>query len=291
MHSDAHVKKILIIGAGNLGTSLFRVLNETQPGSVYLYGKQAYTYQNQDYIPEESYTHFLNAEIINKVSTIIICVQDDRIKEATRAFLLYKLNKKVILHTSGAKDAAELEHLKNRGAYIASLHPLQSFATKFADPRKWHHIVMAFQGDKECYNSAKEITNQLSANLIVLNEDQKIALHIAGVVAANYLVALLSISENILGQAGINQLPKNEIIQPLLNGVAENYKENPVESILSGPLKRGDVNVLRKHIQYLRIHKSKDADLYLAMAKTILNDPKFEIPGSAKIEEILDKYS
>ncbi|KAA3614924.1 MAG: DUF2520 domain-containing protein [Calditrichaeota bacterium] len=282
--------KYLIIGAGNVGTSLFRALDAKFPGKVHLFGKQDYSHQNSDFISEENYTNYLNPKIVNSVKTIIICVQDDRIKEATRSILLYRLTYKNIFHTSGAKDASELEHLENRGAYVASIHPMQSFAQKYSDPKKWNDIILAFQGNEKCLLAAKEISELLKTKFIKLNDDQKVGLHVAGVMVSNYLVALLSVAENIIGQAGIDDISKNDILQPLINGVVENYKNAPADKILSGPIKRGDINVLRRHIQYLQIHKTKDSELYLTLAKVLLNNPKFHIPGRAKLEEILDKY-
>ncbi len=284
-------KKILIIGAGNVGTSLFRALDDKFPGKIHLFGKHDFSYINKKFIKKDDYTNYLNPEIVDPLESIIICVQDDRIKEATRSILLFRLTDKNIFHTSGAKDASELDHLKNRGAYVASVHPMQCFASKFSEPKKWQNIVLAFQGDTKCFPAANELAQKLKAKIITLDEDQKIGLHVAGVMASNYLVALLSVAENILTQAGIDDLSNNEIIQPLLQGVVDNYKNSPADKILSGPLKRGDINVLRRHIQYLRIHKSKDADLYLTLAKVLLNNSKFQIANKTKLEEILDKFS
>ncbi len=284
-------KKILIIGAGNVGTSLFRALDDKFPGKIHLFGKHEFSYINNKFINKDDYTNYLNPEIVDPVESIIICVQDDRIKEATRSVLLFRLTDKNIFHTSGAKDASELDHLKNRGAYVASIHPVQSFASKFSEPKKWQNIVLAFQGDTKCFPAANELAQKLKAKIITLDEDQKIGLHVAGVMASNYLVALLSVAENILVQAGIDDLSNNEILQPLLQGVVDNYKNSPADKILSGPLKRGDINVLRRHIQYLRINKSKDADLYLTLAKVLLNNSKFQIANKTKLEEILDKFS
>ncbi len=288
---DGIKKKILIIGAGNVGTSLYRALSDKLPGKIHLFGKQDYSHQDKRFILKEDYTNFLNPEIVNPVESIIICVQDDRIKESTRSILLFRLTDKNIFHTSGAKEAAELDHLKSRGAHVASIHPMQSFAHKYAAPEKWRDIILAFQGNEICFPAAKEIADNLKSKIISIDEEQKIGLHVAGVMAANYVVAILSVAENILVQAGLDGISKNDILQPLLQGVVDNYKDHPAEDILSGPVKRGDINVLRRHIQYLRIHKSKDADLYLTLAKVLLNNPKFQIPGRAKLEEILDKYS
>jgi predicted short-subunit dehydrogenase-like oxidoreductase (DUF2520 family) len=282
-------KKFLIVGAGNVGTSLYLKLSELYPGKVHLYGRLEWNQFDNIHVAREDYTNYLNPEIVNPVETIFVCVPDDRIKEATRVILMFRLMSKTIFHTSGAKDSSELDHLKNRNAYVASLHPLQSFPVKFLPASKWENIIFAFEGDEIAYTVASAIIEKMNSTIIRLNEDQKVAMHIAGVFASNYFIGLLSVAEGILTQAGITEVPRNELLQPLVQGVVDNYKKSRADDILSGPLKRGDINVIRKHIQYLRIHKS-NVDLYVKMAKVLLKNPQFNIPGSAKLEEILDKY-
>jgi predicted short-subunit dehydrogenase-like oxidoreductase (DUF2520 family) len=284
-------KKILIVGAGNVGTSLFRALNERFPGKIHLFGNKDYSRQNSTYLHEDDYTNYLNPGIVNTVETIIVCVGDDHIKEATQSILPFELVGKFVFHTSGAKSTSELDHLKNKGAHLASIHPMQSFANTYSEPKKWHDIILTFQGDKKCYPAAQEIAENLQAKMICLDEEQKTGLHVAGVMAANYLVALLSAAENILALAGIDNISKNDILQPLVQGVVDNYKKAPADQILSGPIKRGDINVLKQHIQYLKSHKSQDADLYTTLAKVLLNNPKFEIPNRTKMLEILENHS
>lgn len=282
-------KKFLIVGAGNVGTSLYLKLSELHPGKVHIYGRLESNQFENIHVAKEDYTNYLSQEIVDPVETIFICVPDDKIKEASRVLLMHRLMNKTIFHTSGAKDSSELEHLKNRNANVASLHPLQSFPVKFLPPSKWEEIIFAYEGDEKAYIVASGIIEKMNSKIIRLTEDQKVAMHIAGVFVSNYFVGLLSVAEGILTQAGITGVPRNELLQPLAQGVVDNYKKSRADEILSGPLKRGDINVIRKHIQYLRIHKS-NVDLYVQMAKVLLKNPQFNIPGSAKLEEILDKY-
>ncbi len=282
-------KRFLIIGAGNLGTSLYRLLDHLYPGSVYLYGQKERNQFQSKYLTEGDYSNFLTMEMVNNLEVIFLAVPDDSLKEATRKLLLFKQAGRIVLHSSGALGSEELDHIRKRGAHCGSLHPMQSFPQKFIPPDHWNKIIFSFEGDEECLPFVDELMQKTESRLLKLTVDQKLALHIAGVFTANYTTALINLAEGILINAGIKEIPKNEILAPLLKGVAENLEKAPSDSILSGPAKRGDINILRKHLHYLRLTHGP-ADTYLDMVKLLLKNPRFNIPNSAKIEEILTKF-
>ena len=282
-------KRFLIVGPGNVGTSLYRLLDHHYPGTVQLYGRvEANQFQSQ-YVAEGDYSNFLTMEMVARLEVIFVAVPDDYIREATRKLLLFKQRGRVVLHTSGALGSGELEAVSRRGAHCGCLHPMQSFPQKFMSPEHWNEIIFSFEGDEACLPFVEELKEKTQSRLLKLSEDQKIALHIAGVFTANYTTALISLAEGILINAGITEIPKNQILAPLLKGVAQNLSKAPSDRILSGPAQRGDINVLRKHLQYLRMTNGP-ADTYLEMIKVLLNNPRFNIPNSAKIEEILTKF-
>ncbi len=282
-------KRFLIIGAGNLGTSLYRLLDHLYPGSVYLYGLLERNRFQSKYVTEGDYSNFLTIEMVTDLEVIFLAVPDDALKEATRKLLLFKQSGRIVMHSSGALGSEELDHIRKRGAHCGSLHPMQSFPQKFLPPDHWKKIIFSFEGDEECLPFVEKLIQKTESRLLQLTLDQKLALHIAGVFTANYTTALINLAEGILINAGIKGIPKNEILAPLLKGVAENLEKAPSDSILSGPAKRGDINILRKHLQYLRLTDGP-ADTYLEMVKLLLKNPRFNIPNSSKIEEILTKF-
>lgn len=281
-------KKYLIIGAGNVGTSLYRLLTDYHPGRVHLYGRKEPVRFQSKYMVREDYNNFINPALMESIEIIFFTVPDDHIKEASRIIHMYPLAGKKVFHTSGARDSSELQYLAQRGAHVGSLHPMQSFAKKFSPPHMWKNIVCSFEGDDVCFETAKSICEKIEARLMRVTVEQKVAIHIAGVFAANFSIALLNIAEKVLTQAGVNAFPKNEILYPLLNGVVENYQKAPSDEILTGPIKRGDISVLRKHINYMQKNKI-NTTLYLELAYLLLDNPNFSIKNSTRIKELLSK--
>jgi len=287
---NRQVKKLfLIIGAGRIGTSLYHVLNKSQEGCAHLLGKQEWAAFDEGQIAKEHYSTTLSEDLVEEVKAVVFAVQDDRIKDASRVILKYRLKNKCVFHLSGAKGSAELEHLAARGALTGALHPLQSFANPFEDIHHWKNVLFSFEGDKGALLQARDIAQRAKGRLITVSEEQKVAIHLAGVFSANYLVAMLNIAENILHTAGINDLPANEMLYPLLRGVTFNYAQRSSEKILTGPLVRGDVSVLRRHLAFLKRNEG-NSELYVQLARMILENPRFDIADRERIAALIETY-
>ena len=74
-----------------------------------------------------------------------------------------------------------------------------------------------------------------------IDPSKKTLYHAGAVVASNYLVALASLSVKFFGQVGINKDDALESLLPLM--------EVGLPCALTGPIARGDVEVVAKHLQ------------------------------------------
>ena len=282
---EISLPEILIIGAGNLGTSFYSVLHSIYPDRVHLAGNKPFNFFENKSIKEKHYSNGLSELQVAQSGIIFITVQDDKIIDAVKALLNFKIRDKFIFHVSGSKDAGILGLLEKEGAYTAGLHPLQTFPHPFTPVKKWEKIIWSFQGNNRCYDVANFIVKKLKGRLLHLTAEQKKALHIAGIFSANYVVGLLALAEQILEKAGVSDIPAHEILQPLLQGVTANYKNAEATDILSGPLKRGDVDVIQKHIEYLKVTEGP-VDLYKALAQSILTNKNFSISKRDKLSKL-----
>ncbi|MCB0284176.1 MAG: DUF2520 domain-containing protein [Calditrichaeota bacterium] len=278
---------ILIIGAGSLGTSLYKVLKMKSSGHLKLVGHKAKSDLREQLFVEDDYSDRLEIINIDEFEIIMIAVQDDKIKSAAKEIAHFDLKGKTIFHLSGSRAADELKVLSEEGAFIAALHPLQTFPGLFCETDVWSNIIWSFQGDEQAYPVAQEITKILSGKLLKLDARQKLALHVAGVFAANYLVGLLSLAETVLEKASVTNVSANELLFPLVQGVVTNYKTAPAKDILSGPLKRGDAEIIRKHLQFL-IDTDGPLDNYKSLAQVILANKDFQIKNREILKDLIN---
>ncbi len=199
---------------------------------------------------------------------IFICVPDDNISEMAQKLSHSNLNwsSKKVIHCSGNLFSNELEALSSLGAQTASMHPLQTFR-RGDDASRFDGVFVSLEGHPELCRELNSFVKTMGAHPLQVQKEQKQILHIAAVFASNYVVAVLHEAENLLKKKGIeNGL---EPLEPLIRQTVENcLKLGPAEA-LTGPISRGDVESVLKHLQALENY-SESINLYRVLgAKAI----------------------
>lgn len=153
-----------------------------------------------------------------------------------------------VVHCSGALASDELQPLRKSGASTASMHPIQTFR-KGDDASRFREITTSLEGDESLTASLEELVIKMGANPLKADRDMKKAIHLSAVVASNYLVALLNVSQEILRDAGVNG--DIRLLEPLIRQTLENVLTKGTAASLSGPISRGDEPVVRHQFSSL----------------------------------------
>lgn len=243
---------ISIIGTGGLGTSLVRGLRTNKIPVKSIFNRSA---EKAVALAEEqsiAHTAAFPAAADELGELVFITVSDRAIEPlASRlAALGDGLGDKTFVHCSGNESAELLQDLKTQGAQTASFHPLQTF-TEISDAGSFQGIYFSLQGDKSAFSMLQRVAQQLGAEVLIVDENQKQHLHAAAVIASNYLNALLDGAVHI---AGLGDLPKEKAkkaLYPLVEKTLLNIGESSFEEALTGPVKRGDATTVEKHLRLL----------------------------------------
>lgn len=194
-----------------------------------------------------------------------IAVPDDAI--AGLALALARLQDwkgKVVFHSSGALTSDELAPLQEKGARVASVHPMMTFV-RGAVP-EMAGVAFALEGDAVAVRAAKAIVESLGGNAFVIKKQNKVLYHVFGSFASPLVIALMSSLESVALAAGIRKSEIKPVMVPLLWQTLHNYLKRDAASAFSGPLVRGDVATIRKHLAELK--KLPGArEVYVALAK------------------------
>lgn len=158
---------------------------------------------------------------------------------------------KTVLHTSGILPAGALRPLRERGARIASVHPVQSIPRKDAPASAFRGIVWGIEGDEPALGTAQAIVRSLGGHVLRLSEKHKPLYHAACALASNALVALTGASFDILAAAGIDEKTAAAALLPLMQGTLQNVKDLGPQEALTGPVSRGDEATVKKHLEAL----------------------------------------
>ena len=139
-------KKVLIIGPGKLGTSLYRLLREQEISEPALCGRIPDHCLKSPHLNIENYYSKPNISLIKNHEIVFICTQDRQIKTVVEALTEFDLTNKFLFHTSGFYTSKLLVGL-NSSIPGGSFHPVQSFPERFQNTDVWNDIYCTFEGD------------------------------------------------------------------------------------------------------------------------------------------------
>jgi predicted short-subunit dehydrogenase-like oxidoreductase (DUF2520 family) len=193
------------------------------------------------------------------------CVPDREIARAERGLAaVVDWKGKIALHSSGALASDELRVVRRRGAAVASVHPLMTFVP--ASVPSLHGVPFAVEGDAAALRLARKIIRDLGGEAFAISKSKKSAYHAWGGFTSPLLIALLVTGEKVARAAGLSAADARKKMLPIVRQTLANYAKLGPAGAFSGPVGRGDTQVVRKHVKELK--KIPGAtDVYLALAR------------------------
>lgn len=260
---------VAIIGLGRLGSALFRqltragyVVNEVivrdRPESL----RKARRLAGAK-IPVSTYrTVRLNADLL------WFCVPDAEIAKAARVVAgSTQWKGKLAFHSSGALSADELRVLRRKGAKVASVHPFMSFVHGASTSLRG--VAFGMEGDRSALALARRIVRDLGGIPFAIPKAKKTAYHAWGSFTSPLLIALLVTAEEVAEAAGVSRAVARKRMLPILNQTMRNYENLGAAASFSGPIVRGDVQTVRRHIAALEKLPAAQK-VYIALAEAAL---------------------
>lgn len=176
----------------------------------------------------------------------------------------------IAFHLSGVLSAAVLRPLEDVGCLTASVHPLVSVPSIDRPPRTLSGVWCGVDGNEEAIRTLDPILR--SAGLMPLRIDgtKKALYHAACVVSCNYFVALQEAAIRLFEEAGIDRSTALSLLRPSLSVILENILQSGRGEALSGPVARGDVITIERHLVALGDDEQMRT-LYVALARESLN--------------------
>jgi predicted short-subunit dehydrogenase-like oxidoreductase (DUF2520 family) len=201
---------------------------------------------------------------------IWICHTDDALTE-TAKLLARKpgWSGKIVLHSSGALSSDVLSALKRKGAHTASLHPMMTFVPG-ATP-KMEEVPFAVEGDSRAVSVACRIVRDMGAESFAIKKAAKPLYHALGSFSSPLIVAALVTAERVGRGAGLTASQTRRVMTPILSQTMKNYAERGAAAAFSGPIKRGDLNTVLRHLKELK-RVPGASEVYRALVKSALMD-------------------
>ena len=208
-------------------------------------------------------------DILLETEVVILAVRDSAITEVSQMLLGTGLiNKRhVLLQCGGAMSAKEvLGPVAGQVAGVATLHPLSAIADGKLAMRALKGTVFGVEGDDAGRAVAGKLVAAMSGIVLALDGAQMAAYHAAAALASNYLVATLDAAAAVLASAGIAPDKAAQALVPLAEGALRNIAANGTTGGLTGPVRRGDVATVQRHLDAVR-DRPELAEIYRALAR------------------------
>ena len=189
-------------------------------------------------------------DVADAVDLVFLTVPDDAV-EALAASMTWSSGHAVV-HCSGAASLDLLEAARFQGAKVGVFHPLQTFAR--ADRAEAILPGSAFgieASSDDLLVILKEMAESLGGTPLTVSGDKAIY-HASAVVASNYLVTLLDAASGLWEFLGVPQEEGLRALLPLVRGTIENLEAIGLPDALTGPIARGDVGTVERHLSALR---------------------------------------
>jgi predicted short-subunit dehydrogenase-like oxidoreductase (DUF2520 family) len=203
--------------------------------------------------------------LLDEVELIILAVPDDALPGLASELRLY--SGQAMIHTSGALGAEVLEPARAAGTQVGAFHPLVAFADTERAVAALRGATVAIEGDDQLAGLLAEMAEALGATAVRLAPGSKAAYHAAAMLAAGGFVALLDAIAELGTVAGLDEAGSIAIYGGLVEQTLGNARALGIARALTGPMVRGDVGTIRRHLEALERDAPGVLPLYRAIAE------------------------
>ena len=204
---------------------------------------------------------------------VIVAVRDARIPQiAARMCREISLSRQqIVLHTAGSRAAKEvLGELRGHVAGIGTLHPLVSLTGAAGTEENLDGAAFGIEGDEAAAAMAKRLVRLVGGRPLALSASMMALYHAGAIFASNYVVALVDVARSMLVAAGIPDEEAQPALWPLVASVVRNLAATGLPAGLTGPVVRGDVGSVERHIEALAASAPQQLELYQRLGREVL---------------------
>lgn len=176
----------------------------------------------------------------------------------------------VVFHCSGALAASELRAVLPAGIAVASVHPLKSFADPANAVNTFAGTWCAAEGDDTALALLQPAFEKIGARVTRIDAQHKTLYHAASVIVCNHLTALMEAGLQCYEKAGLSRDTASAMMEPLVRDTLDNVFKLGTVKALTGPVARGDHEVVARQLAALENFDPRLARVYRALSGVAL---------------------
>src|SRR4029077_775749 len=168
-------------------------------------------------------------------------------------------------------------------AAVGSMHPLQTFSGVAVPPLEGR--LFAIEGDLVAVRTSRKIARELGAAPTSIEPKKKPLYHAAGALAAGHTLVVIESAVQLLMSLGIKRSEAVRALLPMTKQVLQNYEHLGARAAWTGPLSRGDYEVVAKHLSVLQDYSPEYKEAYEALnhlAERVFDHPSSNTGSEAR---------
>ena len=273
-----------IVGPGRVGQTIGRLAAESSEHNVVgivgrsdVDGASRFVGQGQPMLLQEL--------VGVRPEVVLVTVQDSMLSGVVGELAGLDLTGVEVIHCSGALGADVLSPCLAVGAQIGAIHPVCSFSTPERGVETFLGTPCVVEGEQT--PRAEQLMQDIGGKLVRMpTGGDKARYHAAIAIACNYLYTLHGTAHNLLRDVGFNEHESSQLLQPIMHNALANSFELGPKDALTGPVVRGDVDVVQAHLDAL---PRSPAEVYraLGLATAELAGDRVSVEALQQIRTVL----
>jgi predicted short-subunit dehydrogenase-like oxidoreductase (DUF2520 family) len=249
--------RIVIIGSGNVATVLGRLFKTNGHQVIQVMSRHI---DHAKLLADELGCAYTNYDGVTDVTAdiYVVSITDGVLFDLNKSF---NLGDKLIVHTAGSVTK---EVLNNISSNYGIFYPFQSLRKEMDTVPA---IPILVDGNSEESTALIEnFAKTISPTVRRTSDEERLKLHVAGVVVNNFTNHLYAIAEDFCSKENIDY----KLLFPLIEETTRRITQYAAKDVQTGPAHRNDVFTLDKHLKILNAHP-KLKYLYLKLTDSIMN--------------------
>jgi len=252
---------VSFIGSGNLAWHLAPALDNAGYAVREVYSQNP---NHAEALTERLYQAEVKATLDFSTSDskiFVIAVSDDAISDIAREIILPE--DAILVHTSGSQPITELQYAAT--PHLGVFYPLQTFSkSKKVDFKDIPIFIESHTSEAE--ETMMQMAKGISKEVRKIGSEDRKALHVAAVFASNFSNHMLTVAKDIMQQNSLDY----DWLKPLITETINKSMHLGPDLAQTGPAKRGDLNILDSHLEFLQGDDSV-AEIYKVISQHIID--------------------
>ncbi len=257
--------RIGVIGAGRLGTALAWALARRGLRVVATYSRTADKAARLAEAIDQCRASPSPQQLVDDCDLVLIATPDAAIEPVVQA--LRWRARMGVAHCSAATEIAVLAKAQGDGAWIGGFHPLQTFGDPDTAVRSLPGCTITIEAAPPFDAVLQALATRLECRVNRLPPGARGLYHAVGGYASQFINVLLREASLAWQSWGATEEDAVRALLPLVRGTVAAIERSGVAHGMPGPVSRGDVGTVAKHVAALQAFDARALEFYRELCR------------------------